>query len=298
VVDSQDLSLNISREMLQHDRQLKIIAKGIEKKIKSELKAMLENDREGYEGFYAAFARQLKYGTVAQYGAYKEATQDLLLFYSNKEKKLITLKEYADAMAEGQEKIYYVSGESADRLAKLPQVQTLAGKGYDVLLFTDEVDEFVPQTLMTYNEKPFCNAATDDLGLQSDEEKDKLKQKTEEMQSLLTFVKDSLSQEITEVRLSGELGDMPVAMVPAGGMSFEMEKYMKRMNPEFNFPSQRILELNPEHPAVQAMEKAMVGNTEKAKEYATLLCCQAKLLADLPLEDPAEYTALVCKLMQ
>ena len=298
VVDSQDLSLNISREMLQHDRQLKIIAKGIEKKIKSELKAMLENDREVYEGFYAAFARQLKYGTVAQYGAYKEATQDLLLFYSNKEKKLITLKEYADAMAEGQEKIYYVSGESADRLAKLPQVQTLAGKGYDVLLFTDEVDEFVPQTLMTYNEKPFCNAATDDLGLQSDEEKDKLKQKTEEMQSLLTFVKDSLSQEITEVRLSGELGDMPVAMVPAGGMSFEMEKYMKRMNPEFNFPSQRILELNPEHPAVQAMEKAMVGNTEKAKEYATLLCCQAKLLADLPLEDPAEYTALVCKLMQ
>ncbi len=298
VVDSQDLSLNISREMLQHDRQLKIIAKGIEKKIKSELKAMLENDREGYEGFYAAFARQLKYGTVAQYGAYKEATQDLLLFYSNKEKKLITLKEYTDAMAEGQEKIYYVSGESADRLAKLPQVQTLAGKGYDVLLFTDEVDEFVPQTLMTYNEKPFCNAATDDLGLQSDEEKDKLKQKTEEMQSLLTFVKDSLSQEITEVRLSGELGDMPVAMVPAGGMSFEMEKYMKRMNPEFNFPSQRILELNPEHPAVQAMEKAVVGNTEKAKEYAKLLCCQAKLLADLPLEDPAEYTALVCKLMQ
>ena len=201
-------------------------------------------------------------------------------------------------MAEGQEKIYYVCGESADRLSKLPQVQLLSDKGYDVLLFTDEVDEFVPQTLMTYEEKSFCNAATEDLGLQSDEEKEQIKQKTEEMQGLLTFVKDSLPEEITEVRLSGELGDMPVCMVPAGGMSFEMEKYMKRMNPEFNFPSQRVLELNPEHPAVQAMEKAMLGDTQKAKDYAKLLMCQAKLLADLPLEDPAEYTALVCKLMQ
>ncbi len=297
VVDSQDLSLNISREMLQHDRQLKMIAKGIEKKIKAELKAMLENDRTGYEEFYSAFARQLKYGTVAQYGAYKEATQDLLLFYSNREKKLVSLKEYVEAMAEGQEKIYYVSGESADRLAKLPQVSTLTAKGYDVLLCTDEADEFVAQTLMNYEEKSFCNALTEDLGLQSDEEKEQIKQKTEQMQSLLTFVKDSLGQEIKEVRLSGELGDMPASMVPAGGMSFEMEKYMKRMNPDFHFPAERILELNPEHPAVIAMEQAMLGNTEKAKDYAKLLACQAKLLADLPLDDPAEYTALVCKLM-
>ena len=298
VVDSQDLSLNISREMLQHDRQLKIIAKGIEKKIKSELKAMLENDRQGYENFYAAFARQLKYGAVAEYGAHKDATEDLLLFYSNKEKKLITLQEYTDAMAEGQEKIYFVSGENAQRLSKLPQVQMLTEKGYDVLLFTDEVDEFVPQTLMHYAEKAFCNAATEDLGLQSEEEKDQIKQKTEQLQGLLTFVKDSLGEEITEVRLSGNLGSAPVCMVPAAGMSFEMEKYMKRMNPELPIPSQRILELNPEHPAVQAMEKAMVGNTEKAKDYAKLLCCQAQLLADLPLEDPAAYTELVCKLMQ
>ncbi len=297
VVDSQDLSLNISRELLQHDRQLKIIAKGIEKKIKSELKAMLDNDRTAYEEFYAAFARQLKYGTVAQYGMNKEATRDLLLYYSNKEKKLISLQEYVDAMAEGQQKLYYVSGESADRLSKLPQVQTLTNKGYDVLLCTDEVDEFVAQTLMNYAEKSFCNAATEDLGLQSDEEKEQLKQKTEELQSLLTFVKDSLGEEITQVRLSGELGELPAAMVPAGGMSFEMEKYMKRVNPEFNLPSQRILELNPEHPAVAAMEKAMIGDTEKAKNYAKLLCCQAQLLADLPLENPAEYTALVCRLM-
>ena len=297
VVDSQDLSLNISREMLQHDRQLKTIAKGIEKKIKSELTAMLENDRENYEAFYGAFSRQLKYGVAADYGAHKDATKDLLLFYSNKEGKLISLKEYAENMAEGQEKIYYVSGESADRLGKLPQVQMLANKGYDVLLCTDEIDEFIPQTLMNYEEKAFCNAATEDLGLQSDEEKEQLKQKAEELQGLLTFVKDSLGEEISDVRLSGELGDMPVCMVPAGGMSFEMEKYMKKVNPDFNFPSQRILELNPEHPAVQAMEKAMIGNTEKAKDYAKLLACQAKLLADLPLEDPAEYTALVCKLM-
>ena len=298
VVDSQDLSLNISREMLQHDRQLKVIAKGIEKKIKSELSAMLENDRESYESFYAAFSRQLKYGTVAQYGAYKEATQNLLLFYSNKEKKLITLKQYRDAMAEDQEKIYYVCGENAERLSKLPQVQLLANKGYDVLLCTDEVDEFIPQTLMNYEEKAFCNGATEDLGLQSDAEKEELKQKSEEMQGLLTFVKDSLGEEISQVRLSGELGDMPVCMVPDGGMSFEMEKYMRKMNPEFNFPAKRILELNPQHPAVQAIEKAMLGDTQKAKDYAKLLCCQAKLLADLPLEDPAEYTALVCKLMQ
>ena len=298
VVDSQDLSLNISRETLQHDRQLKIIAKGIEKKIKAELLSMLENERDEYVQFYAAFARQLKYGTVAQYGAHKAMTQDLLLFYSHKQQKLITLKEYTEAMAEGQEKIYYVSGETVERMAKLPQVQMLSSKGYDVLLFTDEVDEFVPQTLMEYGEKKFCNATTEDLGLQTEEEKEQLKQKTEQMQGLLTFVKDSLSEQVSEVRLSAELGDMPVCMVPAAGMSFEMEKYMKRMNPDFDFPSQRVLELNPEHAAVQAMEQAMIGDTEKAKDYAKLLYCQAQLLADLPLEDPAAYTALVCKLMK
>ncbi len=297
VVDSQDLSLNISRELLQHDRQLKIIAKAIEKKIKSELSSMLENDREGFETFYTAFSRQLKYGTVAQYGAHKDATKDLLLFFSNCEQKLVTFREYVDAMAEGQEKIYYATGENAERLSKLPQVQTLKNKGYDVLLFTDEVDEFIPQTLMNYEEKAFCNVLTEDLGLQSEEDKEQLKQKSQELQGLLTFVKDSLGEEITEVRLSGELGEMPVCMVPGTGMSFEMEKYMKRMNPELPFPAQRILELNPEHPAVQAMEKAMLGNTQKAKDYAKLLCCQAMLLADLPLNDPAEYVSLVCKLM-
>ena len=298
VVDSQDLSLNISREMLQHNRQLTIIARNIEKKIKSELKAMLENDREKYEEFYAAFGRQLKYGTVSDYGAHKEATQDLLLFYSHKEGKLISLKEYVDAMAEGQEKIYYAPGENKERLSKLPQVETLTKRGYDVLLFTEDVDEFVPQTLMTYMEKPFCNVSTEDLGLQTEEEKKQAEEKAEEMKGLLTFVKETLGDRVKEVKLSSELGSHPVCMTPAEGMSFEMEKYMKRANPEFAFPVGRVLELNPEHEAVQAMQKAMTEDPEKAKDYAKLLCCQAQLMAELPLDDPYAYTELVCRLMK
>ena len=298
VVDSQDLSLNISREMLQHNRQLTIIAKNIEKKIRQELTDLLENDREKYEEFYAAFARQLKYGTVAEYGAHKDATQELLLFWSRKQDKLISLKEYADAMAEGQEKIYYISGESKDRAGKLPQVQALADKGYDVLLMTDEVDEFIPQTLMTYAEKQFCNAATEDLGLQTEEEKKQLEEKAEELKGLLTFVKDTLGENIKEVKLSGNLGSAPVCMTSASGVSFEMEKYFKRMNPDMPVPTERILELNPEHEAVQALQSAMIADTAKAKDYAQLLYCQAQLLADLPLEDPTAYTELVCKLMK
>lgn len=298
VVDSQDLSLNISREMLQHNRQLTIIARNIEKKIKSELKAMLENDREKYEEFYAAFGRQLKYGTVSDYGAHKEATQDLLLFYSHKEGKLISLKEYVDAMAEGQEKIYFAPGENKERLSKLPQVETLTKKGYDVLLFTEDVDEFVPQTLMTYMEKPFCNVSTEDLGLQTEEEKKQAEEKAEEMKGLLTFVKETLGDRVKEVKLSSELGSHPVCMTPAEGMSFEMEKYMKRANPEFAFPVGRVLELNPEHEAVQAMQKAMTEDPEKAKDYAKLLCYQAQLMAELPLDDPYAYTELVCRLMK
>lgn len=298
VVDSQDLSLNISREMLQHNRQLTIIARNIEKKIKSELKAMLENDREKYEEFYAAFGRQLKYGTVSDYGAHKEATQDLLLFYSHKQGKLISLKEYVDAMAEGQEKIYFAPGENKERLSKLPQVETLTKKGYDVLLFTEDVDEFVPQTLMTYMEKPFCNVSTEDLGLQTEEEKKQAEEKAEEMKGLLTFVKETLGDQVKEVKLSSELGSHPVCMTPAEGMSFEMEKYMKRANPEFAFPVGRVLELNPEHEAVQAMQKAMTEDPEKAKDYAKLLCYQAQLMAELPLDDPYAYTELVCRLMK
>ena len=297
IVDSQDLSLNISREMLQHNRQLTIIARNIEKKIRTELKDMLENDREKYEEFYAAFGRQLKYGAVSDYGAHKDSCQDLLLFFSHKQGKLISLKEYLDAMPEGQEKIYYAPGENRDRLAKLPQVELLGNKGYDVLLFTEDVDEFIPQALMTYAEKQFCNVVTEDLGLQTEDEKKEAAEKAEELKGFLTFVKESLGDKVKEVRLSENLGSYPAAMTPDAGMSFEMEKYMKRMNPEYAYSVGRILELNASHPAVQAMQKAMTEDPVKAKDYAQLLCCQAQLMAELPLEDPFAYTELVCRLM-
>ena len=298
VVDTQDISLNISREMLQHNRQLTIIARNIEKKIKAELKSVMKDSREDYEKFFAAFGRQLKYSTVEAYGAHKDATQDLLLFWSDRQKKLISLQEYVDAMAEGQEKIYFVPGENRDRLSKLPQVETLRKKGYDVLLFTEDVDEFIPQTLMTYSEKQFCNVATEDLGLQSEDEKKELEEKAESLKGMLTFVRQTLGESVKEVRLSGNLGSYPVAMVPEMGMSFEMEKYMKKANPEFAFSVGRILELNPEHEAVRALERAMTEDPVKAKDYAELLKYQAMLMADLPIEDPAEYTALVCRLMK
>ena len=298
IVDSQDLSLNISREMLQHNRQLTIIARNIEKKIKGELKNMLENDREKYEEFYAAFGRQLKYGTVSDYGAHKESTKDLLLFYSHKESKLVSLKEYVEAMAEGQEKIYYVPGENKDRLAKLPQVEALSKKGYDVLLFTEDVDEFIPQTLVNYLEKAFCNATSEDLGLQTEEEKKEAEEKAETLKGFLTFVQETLGEQVKEVRLSSNLGSHPVCMTPEAGMSFEMEKYMKRANPEFAFSVGRILELNADHEAVKAMQDAMTTDPLKAKDYAQLLCYQAQLMAELPLDDPYAYTDLVCKLMK
>ena len=298
VVDSQDLSLNISREMLQHNRQLTVIARNIEKKIKSELKNMLENDREKYEEFYNAFGRQLKYGTVSDYGVHKDSCKDLLLFWSHKQGKLVSLKEYVDAMAEGQEKIYFVPGENKERLAKLPQVQTLDKKGYDVLLFTEDVDEFIPQTLMNYMEKDFCNASSEDLGLQTEEEKKEAEEKAESLKGFLTFVKESLGEQVKEVRLSSNLGNHPVCMTPEAGMSFEMEKYMKKANPEFAFTVGRILELNADHEAVQAMQKAMAEDPLKAKDYAQLLCYQAMLMAELPLDDPFAYTELVCKLMK
>ncbi len=298
IVDSQDVSLNISREMLQHNRQLTIIARNIEKKIKAELKALMKDNREDYEKFFASFGRQLKYSTVDAYGAHKDATQDLLLFWSNAQGKLISLQEYVDSMKEGQKKIYFVPGENKERLAKLPQVQTLEKKGYDVLLCTEDVDEFIPQTLGVYAEKQFCNAATEDLGLQSEDEKKELEEKAESLKGMLTFVRQSLGEQVKEVRLSANLGSHPVAMVPEAGMSFEMEKYMKKANPEFAFNVGRILELNPEHEAVQAMERAMTEDPVKAKGYAEILMYQAMLMADLSIDDLAAYTELVCRLMK
>ena len=298
VVDSQDLSLNISREMLQHDRQLKFMAANLEKKIRQELEKLLKNDREKYEQVYAAFGLQLKYGVVAQYGEKKDVLQDLLLFWSQKENKLVSLKEYTDAMPDGQPHIYYASGESRERLAQLPQLEQLKQKGYDVLLLTDEVDEFVVQTLQKYADHDFLSATAKDLGLASEEEKKAVEEKAEQAKPTLEFVKETLGDKVSQVRLSTNLGSHPVCIVPAEGMSFEMEKYFKRLNPDMGMKAERILELNADHPVFAALQLAVAQDPEKAKKYASILYTQALLMADLPVDDPSDYTDLVCELMQ
>ena len=298
VVDSQDLSLNISREMLQHDRQLKFMAGNLEKKIKAELTKMLENDREKYEKFFTVFGMQLKYGVVADYGQKKEMLQDLLLYWSNKQGKLITLKEYADAMPEEQKYIYYATGESRARLGQLPQLEQLNEKGYDVLFMTEEVDEFVPQSLMKYADKELRNIASDDLGLASEEEKKAAEEKAEQAKPTLEFVKQALGDSVKEVRLSTNLGSHPVCLVPEGGMTFEMEKYFRRVSPEMQAKADRVLELNPEHPVFAALQLAVAQDPEKAKKYVKILHTQALMMADLPVENAAEYTELVCELMK
>ncbi len=297
VVDTADLSLNISREMLQHNRQLSIISGNLEKKIKQELLNMQKDKREDYEKFFAAFGRQLKYGTVSDYGMHKEALQDLLLFWSAKEQKLVTLKEYVEAMPEAQKHIYFAAGESNARLAQLPQYQRLQEKGYDVLFMTEDVDEFVPQTLMNFMEKDFRNLATDDLDLASEEEKKAAEAAAAEWKAELEFIQTALDGKISKAEVSGDLGSHPVCLVPEGGMSFEMEKYFKRVNPGMSIPVQKILRLNPEHPVVQKL-KAMIGSDpEKAKQYAQVLYAQGLILADLPIEDAQAYTDLICGLL-
>ena len=297
VVDSQDLSLNISREMLQHDRQLRIIATNLEKKIKSELTKLLTNDREKYEKFYASFGRQLKYGVVSEYGQHKDLLQDLLLFWSSRDDKLVTLKEYAEAMPEEQKYLYFASGESRNRLNKLPQTELVREKGYDILLFTEDVDEFVSQTLMKYQDKEFRNVTQDDLGLETEEEKKQAEETAEAAKDVLDFVQTVLGEKVSEVRVGRSLGSHPVCLVPDAGMSFEMEKYMKRVNPEFAYETGRILELNADHAVFASLKTAMEQDREKAQKYAELLYCQALLIAELPLEDPTAYTDLVCSLM-
>jgi molecular chaperone HtpG len=298
VVDSQDLSLNISREMLQHDRQLKFIAANLEKKIKAELAKLEESDRAKYEKFYEAFGQQLKYGIVAQYGEKKELLQDLLLYWSSKENKLVTLKEYTAAMSEGQKYIYFASGENRTLLEQMPQLELLRSKGFDVLFMTDEVDEFVPQTLMKYADKEFRNIAQEDLGLATDEEKKAAEEKTEKAKSTLDFVKQTLGDSIKEVRLSTNLGSHAVCVVPSEGMTFEMEKYFKRLNPEMGMKAERILELNPDHPTFAGLQVAVAQDAEKAKKFVKILYAQALIMANLPLENPGEYTDMVCELMK
>ena len=299
VVDSQDLSLNISREMLQHDRQLKRIASSLDKRIRSELTRLLETEREKYDTFWNAFGRQIKCGVVADYGANMEMLKDLLMFWSEGECKLQTLKEYVAAMPEGQKKIYYAAGENRERLAQLPQVERLEDKKYDILFMTEDVDEFVPRTLMNYEEKEFCNITTDDLELDTEEEKQQAEEKKKDFAAVTDFIKEILGEEVKDVRLSQNLGSHPCCMVPESGMSFEMEKYFKRMNPDIPMVGGgRILEINGDHPSILALQAAIETDGDKAMKYAHILYCQALLMADLPLEDPTAYTDLVCSLMQ
>ena len=298
IVDSQDLSLNISREMLQHDRQLKFIAANLEKKIKAELAKLMESDREKYEKFYAAFGMQIKYGVLNDYGAKKELLQDLLLYWSHKQNKLVSFKEYADAMPEEQKYIYFASGENRQRLSQLPQLEKLTEKGFDVLLMTDEVDSFVPQTLGKYADKDFRSVTQEDLGLSTDEEKKEAAEQAEKSKATLEFVKTTLGDAVKEVRLSDNLGTHPVCMVPEEGMTFEMEKYFQRLNPEMGMKAGRILELNPNHRLFGLLQVAVAQDEEKAKKIAKILYAQALLMADLPLENPGEYTDLVCELVQ
>ena len=297
VVDTQDLSLNISREMLQHTRELKVIAANLEKKIKAELERMLKDDREKYETFYAAFGRQLKFGLVSDYGMHKDLLQDLVEFRSDKEGKDITLKEYCDAMPESQKHIYFATGDSAARLSQLPQTQLLRERGFDVLLMTEQVDTFIPQTLNTYAEHEFRNILTDDLDLATEEEKKAAEEKAKAFQSGVDFLKESLGEKVKDVRVSTELGSHAVTMVPDGGMSFEMEKYMHTVDPSSDYHCGRILEVNPEHPLLQRLSESREADPERAKKLAELLYDQGLLMANLPLEDPTAYTDLVCELI-
>lgn len=293
VVDSADLSLNISREMLQHDRHLITIAQNLEKKIKNELSAMLANDRENYEKFFSAFGRQLKYGIVSDYGMHKDALQDLLMFYSSTEKKLVTLSEYVDRMKEEQKYIYFATGENAAAIDTLPQTELIRSKGFEILYCTDDVDEFALQTLMTYKEKKFCSATNDDLGIDADENKDE----EQNSDALLTFVKETLGDKVSEVTASKKLVSHPVCLTAKGGISFEMEKYFNSVQPNSGMKAQRVLELNLSHNAVKNMEALIQTDIEKAKKYAEVLYCQALLIAGLPLENPSEYTDLVCSII-
>ena len=303
LVDNEDLSLNISREMLQHDSQLKLIKTTLERKIKNELAAWLKNDREKYEEFFKNFGLQLKMGCYASYGMNKELLQDLLLFHSAKENKLVTLREYYEAMPEDQKYIYYAAGESTDRLAKLPAAERVLDKGFDILYLTDDVDEFMLQMLRSYGdkekEKEFRNISADDLGIETDAEKEEVKAKNEENKELFEAMKAALDGKVTEVRLSQRLKSHPVCLSSSGPLSIEMEKVLNSMPAQQEkVKSEKVLELNGEHEVFAALKRLFeAGDKEKLAAYSEILYDQALLIEGLALEDPVAYANNVCKLM-
>ena len=298
VVDSPDFSLNISREILQHDRQLKVIANALEKKIKGELEKMQKDDPEKYEKFWAAFGSQIKYGVVADYGAHKDKLKDLLLFWSSKEGKNTTLAAYKDRMSEDQPYYYYACGESVDKIAKLPQVERILDKGYEILCCTEDVDDFVMQALGEIDGKKFMSATAEDALPQTDEEKKQAEEKAEAGKPVLEAVKNVLGDQVKEVRISKILKSGACCLSADGPVSLEMERYMRKLEGGEHMKAQRVLELNADSAPYAALKKAVdSGDQATVEKYSKLLYGQALLLADLPLEDPSEYAELVCSLM-
>ncbi|MFP7470363.1 molecular chaperone HtpG [Niallia taxi] len=295
LVDSEDLSLNISREMLQHDRQLKKIEKNITKKIKSQLKALLKDEREQYEAFFESFGRQLKYGVYSDFGANKEMLQDLLLFYSSTEKKLVSLDEYLSRMPEEQKYIYYATGDSIDRISKLPQTEAVAEKGYEILYFTDDIDEFSIKMLRVFNDKEFKSVSASDLGI--DEDNKDTADAEEENKPLLDFMKEALSGKVKDVKISTRLKSHPVCLSTSGELTIEMEKVLNLMPDSQGVQAEKVLEINKNHTVFQSLKTALEADKEKLSLYTNLLYNQALLIEGLPIEDPVDFTNNICKIM-
>jgi molecular chaperone HtpG len=299
VVDSSDLSLNISRETLQQDRQLKVIAKALEKKIASELGKMLESEREKYEQFYTAFGSQLKWGIYNDYGMHKDILQDLILFKSSHEGKLVTLKEYVSRMKEEQKKIYYASGDTVEKIALLPQVESVIGHGYEVLYLTEDVDEFALQVLQSYAEKEFSNVCTDKLDISSDEEKESLKEENEKAKDLFDFIKESIGEGLHAVRFTNTLQNHPACLSSEGALSVGMEKVLNKMPgaEEHQVKAELVLEINRNHPIAEKLKDLFETDKDKLANYSKVLYAKARLVSGLPLENPSEISNLVCQLM-
>lgn len=297
LVDSADLSLNISREMLQHDHQLKVIAKAIDKKITSELKTMLKKDRETYEKFFSTFGVQLKFGVYDEFGVHKEELKDLLLFYSSTEKKMVTLKEYRDRMPEDQEKIYYACGPSVDKIDLLPQTDAAKAKGYEILYLTENIDEFVLQILLEYEGKRFVNVSADDAGLVSEEEEEAVKTENEASKDLLEYMKEAIGNDIKGVRFTHKLKNHAVCLTSEGKISLEMERVLKSMPTDNNVKAEVFLDINGEHPIAAKLKELYAADKEKVGEYARILYAQARLIGGMQVDNPVELTEMICKLM-
>ena len=297
LVDSEDISLNISREMLQQDYQVKLIAQSIEKKIKKELEDMLKNDRENYNEFFKNFGMQLKFGVYNDFGMHKDLLKDLIMFYSSKEEKLVTLDEYVSRMDKDQEKIFYACGETVDKIDALPQVERIKDKGYEILYLTEYVDEFALQVLMEYKDKKFANICSENIDIDTNEEKEELKKKNDDSKDMFELMKKSLSDDVVEVRYTNILKNHPVCLTTKGNVSIEMEKVINSMPTGEKVNSEKVLEINENHPIVKKLEKLYSEDKKELEKYTKVLYAQARLIEGLPIDNPTEVTNLICEIM-